>query len=381
MSSRDQISDKNFCFIIPNLRGGGAERILINLLVLLDERDYNITLYLGTISGIFLKEIPKGVVVKEIFPNSFLARANAYLFRKFGLRLLFKLYSSRLRGDFSACISFLDGTFSEFLQHNMFAKSTKKILVIHSSYLSFSDMNQAVKSPHYRRMKARYDNVDKIVCVSNDTMKEFVEVFGYEEKIRVIYNPLQTDSILLKSQRNLIAESSIFSIISIGSLLPVKGFSRLIEAINKVRALTDIPFRLNIVGDGHLMDELNALVDKYQLNDVVHLLGFQSNPYPIISSSDLMVVSSFSEGLPTVVCEAMVLGVPVLSTDVTGCREVLGSGEFGMLVHDSVDGLANGIKDLIEDCQKLKHYRKKALERSLMFDDKVALGEYLNLIN
>ena len=106
-----------------------------------------------------------------------------------------------------------------------------------------------------------------------------------------------------------------------------------------------IPSQLIIVGDGPDRLMLEQLVHQHHLESNVSFVGHQSNPYPYFAQSDLFVLSSIREGLPTVLIEALAFGMKVVSTDCpSGPREILNDGEYGQLVRPSdSDALAHSI--------------------------------------
>jgi glycosyltransferase involved in cell wall biosynthesis len=134
-------------------------------------------------------------------------------------------------------------------------------------------------------------------------------------------------------------------IVSAGTLTERKGFGDLIRA---VRALHDRgrPVRCAILGEGPLRRELEALVDELGLAGTIWLPGRVENVLKYFARADVTVLSSYSEGLPNVLVEAMMCGcVPVATDCPTGPREVLQDGKYGYLVpmHDPTR-LADGIE-------------------------------------
>jgi glycosyltransferase involved in cell wall biosynthesis len=133
-------------------------------------------------------------------------------------------------------------------------------------------------------------------------------------------------------------------IIAAGRLAPWKGFSDLIYAIRELSLRRHI--RLLILGDGPLRVELSALIVDLGLQDMVKLLGYVNNPLKFFKRADVFALSSYVEGLPNVLVEAMMCGLTPVSTDCpTGPREVLQDGKFGYLVPVSnPTALAAGIE-------------------------------------
>lgn len=120
--------------------------------------------------------------------------------------------------------------------------------------------------------------------------------------------------------------------LAVGRLTPTKGFDVLLEAYEMASRQATLP-TLVIVGEGPQAGSLKALAYRLGIASRVHFTGLLANPYPLFRNAQLFVLSSRHEGLPTVLIEALALGVPVLATDCeTGPRELLDGGRLGVLV-------------------------------------------------
>jgi glycosyltransferase involved in cell wall biosynthesis len=176
--------------------------------------------------------------------------------------------------------------------------------------------------------------VDALVCVSKDMVKQYEAIFG-PSKYQCIYNVIcDVDTPKRMSEPvsdPWINDRSIPIVITAGRLAPEKGFSDLILAMKKLSQRTAA--RLVILGEGPLRTDLEALINSEGLADTVRLLGFQENPLKYFRQSRVFVLSSYVEGLPNVLVEAMACGCTPVATDCpTGPREVLKGGEFGHLI-------------------------------------------------
>ena len=109
------------------------------------------------------------------------------------------------------------------------------------------------------------------------------------------------------------------------------------------------------------------------------MTGSQNNPYPYIKNADLLVCASYFEGYNLTVAEALILGVPVLSTDCTGPNEILDRGRYGMIVENSKEGLYRGLKELMDNPEKLDYYKRKAKERLGFFDEEKTIKQITDL--
>ncbi|MBZ9577547.1 glycosyltransferase [Patescibacteria group bacterium] len=168
----------------------------------------------------------------------------------------------------------------------------------------------------------------KIIAVSKGIKNDFIRNFGVqEEKIKVIHNPIDVDNIRKLSKELLKPEhQKIFNhpvLINIGRLGEQKGQWHLIKAFKEIkREIGDL--KLVILGEGKLKSYFKKLIQQLGLENDVYILGWQKNPFKFLSKSNLFILSSHWEGLPTVILEAMTCGLPVISTDCkSGPREIL----------------------------------------------------------
>ena len=113
----------------------------------------------------------------------------------------------------------------------------------------------------------------------------------------------------------------------------------------------------------------------------ITMVGNQLNPYPYMKQADLLVCASQFEGFGLFVAESMIVGTPVLSTDCTGPNEILGHGEYGVIVENSGEGIYNGLKDLLQHRERLDVLRQKTAERIGFFDEEVILQQIESLFN
>ena len=104
------------------------------------------------------------------------------------------------------------------------------------------------------------------------------------------------------------------------------------------------------------------------MTDCVTFLGYQTNPYKYVSKCDLFVCASHSEGFSTAATEALIVGTPVCTVEVSGMKEMLGeNNEWGVVTENSEEALYQGIKRLLDNPAELAHYKEKAAERGKNF--------------
>lgn len=125
---------------------------------------------------------------------------------------------------------------------------------------------------------------------------------------------------------------------------------------------------LYILGTGKLQQELVQYCMENGIEDAVSFLGYQTNPYRIISKCDLFVCASHAEGFSTAATEALIVGTPVCTVEVSGMKEMLGeNSEYGIVTENNEDALYQGIKRLLDEPDLLARYKKLAKERGQMF--------------
>ena len=142
-----------------------------------------------------------------------------------------------------------------------------------------------------------------------------------------------------------------------------------------------IKVRFQIIGDGELKAELLVLRKILDVEDVVEFIGFVKNPFPYIKSADLLLLSSAFEGFGLVVCEAMCLGVPVVSTKTAGPTEIIDNNKYGLLCDHDDESIYNNVKRMIEDDALRLHYKEVGLQRVKDFSVENTLTQFDQLIN
>jgi glycosyltransferase involved in cell wall biosynthesis len=193
------------------------------------------------------------------------------------------------------------------------------------------------KAAWYLPMRLLYPMADVVVGVSEGVARDLVEITGLpRERIQVIRNPVVSRTMFRVAQGPVdhpwYQQGPSRPIITgVGRLTRQKDFPTLIRAFARVRS--QVPCRLMILGEGRDRAMLSELAHSLGVAGDVALPGFVVNPYPFLSRASLFVLSSLWEGSPTVLTEAMALGVPVVATDCpSGPREILRDGRIAPLV-------------------------------------------------
>jgi len=369
---------------MPSLVGGGAEKALMNVLALLNYDNYEITVCSVLKKGVYVDKLPREVSFLYLLKNEKLFKILFKIHQGFDFLLPINfLLRRKLNGlffDFGIC--FLDGITTELLHAgNYFGR---KYTWVHSCYRSYSNFSKFYSSPRYveRLKKNRYNGLDGIVFVSHDAKAEFAEVFGSFPNMPVVYNPILTNRILCLSKSEIdidIKNGENFVFISIGSLIPVKNHELLIEAAKNLMS-HDLKFTILILGSGYLENFLKRKIVDYKLENHVMFIGFTENPYKFIRKANVFLMTSKSEALPTAMLEAMVLGKPVITTNVTGSREIVGMGKFGLLTDENAVSLSKVMRDLIENKNLYYHFKEQSLLRATDFTDERFLTSFTALL-
>ena len=180
-----------------------------------------------------------------------------------------------------------------------------------------------------------YPLADGWIAVSKDVARQMARFGGLEEtQVTVIYNPVLSPSVYDASEEAI--QHPFFAaaeptLLAVGRLSEEKDYPTLLEALALARRQTNL--NLVILGDGPDRTALEEQVRILELTEAVSFVGQVTNPYPYYRQADLFVLSSTREGLPTVLIEAMALGLPIISTDAkSGPREILHDGALGALV-------------------------------------------------
>jgi glycosyltransferase involved in cell wall biosynthesis len=179
---------------------------------------------------------------------------------------------------------------------------------------------------------------DKTICLSQDEIRQYLGAkIGLPEQYTYIYNGIDIQGFARKrvaarsARKRLMLESDDFIGISVGRLVPVKGYRNLIEAIGLVKR--DIPrIRLVIAGEGSEREALEEQVQTESLQKNVFFLGLRRDIPEILSCGDVFLLSSLNEGFGLVLLEAMAMRLPIVATRVGGIPEVVVDGDTGFLV-------------------------------------------------
>ena len=369
---------KKIMFMIESMVVGGAEKALINIANNLDKTKYDVTVLsmfkYSVYDGYdykFSEMFNKDVKVKYLIDNSNKIKYKLfnYLYNKIPKTLIYKHF---IKEKYDIEVAFYEGFPTIFLS-NSTNKKSKKIAWLHTdSKNAFGHLDEN----GIKEIKKIYSKYDSIVGVSKSVTNSFKSIAGNEEKLITRYNIVETKNIIDKSKEGIYTSliNKKFKMITVGRLIPIKGYDRLLECIKR---LSDegFNFELWIVGDGSEKSKLQKYIEENNLTEVVKLLGFKDNPYKYLNHCDLFVCSSIAEGFSTVATEALVLGKPIVTTNCSGMEELFGENECGIITENSTQELYKGLKTVLENKELFNHFREEAIKRSKFFSLENGLKE------
>ncbi len=353
---------KKILFLIHDLGYGGAEKVLVNLANNLDKTKYDVTIQTLFDVGKNRRFINNDVHYIGGFEKVF--RGNAPLMKMVPAKLLSRMV---IKDNYDIVVAFLEGPDTRIVS----AYPGKKIAWIHTDFTNVEQVVAQYQS--YEEMCKCYNSFDRILCVAKNVKEKFESFLDLDVPCEVLYNVNDTNAIINKAeecQNEIIKKEKSINIISVGRLIPLKGYDKLIK-IQKRLLDEGIKNNLYILGEGPEHQNLQKLIGNEGLQDSCKLLGFDENPYKYVSKSDLFVCSSEREGFSTAVTEALVLGIPVVSTEVSGAKELLGdNNEYGIVTDNNEDALYEGIYRMLTEEGLLEHYKKQAEIRGKEFSTK-----------
>ena len=352
---------KSVLFLIPTLGGGGAEKVLVNLANNLDKEKYDVTVQTLFKGGVHTEKLKEHV--KYITGKTKPFRGNVQLFKLFSPSFL---YRRIVKKRYDIVVAYLEGVVCRIITGCPY-KDSKKLAWIHSAQKTEKTAKYSFRS--IQEMQTLYNRFDKIVCVAQTVKEDFEKLVRPQKECIVLYNVNETSLIVQQAKLPLNPDEYIHEVclVSVGRLTQQKAFDRLIR-LHKRLLDSGINNRLQILGEGHLRRELERQIENLSVKDSVSLLGFQSNPYPYVKNADLFVCSSISEGFSTAVTEALVVGTPVVSTDVSGAHELLGkNNEYGIVVGQDEEALFAAVKRLLTEDGLLAQYKAQAEKRGQEF--------------
>jgi len=312
-------------FTIPNLEGGGAERVMVTLLQHLDRRRVTPHLALVSLTGVHLKRVPDDVPVTDLGGRGPLAFLHL-------LKLIWKLRP--------------DVVFSSVTFYSTLVLFLKWLSPAGTRFMVRENSQPSIHLPGmpYGRLRQwlypiAHRLVDRMVCQSEAMMADVAASGVPGNRLVHIPNPLDIDAITDGMPRPNPYTGSGARLVTAGRLIAIKGYDKLLTAFATLCETHD-DITLHILGEGPKGGALRRQRDALGLRDRVVFEGFQADPLPYFEHADLFVMSSRYEGFPNVTLEALACGTPVVSFDYPGGTPVLDGVNGWLVPNGDVDALA-----------------------------------------
>ena len=379
---------KKVVFLVPSLGMGGMERVLVNYANMFFARGYDVTvlnftydddaIVSGLLPGIHYKN--NYMPVKSIKNSSFSEILKGD-FRVLPWNIWMKFHSAKylykkyIKEHFDVEIAFFGMNAMKIIGGSTNAGAVKL------GWLHSVNLEDDIKyDASFEKVKKIYHNIPKIICVSQKSKDELFRVFGRTKNVFVVNNPNDTKNIRELSAESISVKKECFTFAVVARLEEYsKAFLRLFNVCSRLNS-DGYKYNLWIVGDGKDKDMILSAAKEANLNNVL-FLGKKANPYPYISNADMYLCASNFEGFSMVMMEAIILGVPMLSTDVSGADEMLEGGKYGKIVENSENGIYEGIKEILDNPSLYEHYKKMAYIRKDYLNEEKIMDMVEEIIN
>ena len=353
---------KKILFSAYSLDVGGIETALVTLLKHLVNY-YEITLILEEKKGIFLDELPKEIKIITYAP----CKLKFSIIRKainFIKQTIFKMkYNNKF--DFSADFA----TYS--LPASFVARTASKnnAIWIHNNYMDFYENDISQYRNFFKSL--RIQDFRKIVFVSDFDRKIFIAQFPELIKNTLVCNNLidyekiqkLSNEKIKREELNLIQKDNNPIFINVGRHdEKQKKISRIINATEKLNK-QGYKFKVLLIGKGPNTEDYKKTIKEKNLDNII-MLGAKKNPYPYFKLSDCFILSSEFEGYPVVFVESQIMGVPIVTTNVSDSKKDI-DGKYGMVVDNSEDGVYIGMKEFLDNGIKVKKFNPKEFNEEI----------------
>ena len=373
---------KKIIFVSQALWIGGIETALVNLINRLDYDKYDVTCLITQKYLDMAERLTKNCRLIVADRRSLVTFTSPYKFKRLYDILEEPQGATRFRRFLWHIMNILFKALENHLYSNYIKSQMKDecfdTAVIYSDRVAEITV-KAIKAKkylmfyHHGAMRKEYHDYygykksDKIISVS-ENIAEKLKVYRkkYANKIVTVNNVIDIDSIIEKSkepvEEELFTENN-YNIVSCGRFAKEKGFDLAVEACRLLVENNHKNINWIFIGDGPQRESIEKQIALYGLENYIKLIGMKKNPYPYIARADLFVQPSRVEAFGLTIAEAMVLGVPVLSTQTDGAKEIFEVKDNGFLC--KVSG-----EDIFKSVQKLKKERQKYSDANFVLCEK-----------
>ena len=374
---------------IYSLGGGGAERVVSQLIPYLENNGFDVYLVLMNNTCVYPFETKNKPFFLE---NSKTTESNVMKFLKIPF-LAYKYHIFLKKNKINKSFSFLTRPgFISVLTKWFNKKRTIIISERSNSSLQYGNHNLQSWINNFL-IKELYPKADLIIANSNGNAQDLITNYNVPRyKITTIYNPISLEAIFAIEPKKDFFDTNYFNLVSVGRLDNGKNHQLLIKSLEFFKLQK---VRLYIFGDGILKTELEKTIQDLKLENYVFLMGFESNIYKYLKAADLFVFSSNHEGFPNVILEAMACELPIVSTNCpSGPNEIFKVNtdydfsdnvvtDYGILVpRNNIKKMVEAINILMQNKKYYQNCKTQVVKRVEDFEANKILDEFkLHLLN
>lgn len=338
---------KKLLFAAYSLDVGGIEKALVNLVNVLQNRGYDITVVLEKKQGIFLNELNKNIKLIEYTPsekkNLIVRKITNFIHR---IQFIIK-YKNKY--DFSAA-------FATYSKPSIFVSkvaSKNNTLWGHADYLTLFDNDRQKVKDFFKSIKV--EQFKNIIFVSEEGKNSFLDIFPQMKEKTIECNNIVNNKEILKLSEEEIEikkDNKCFTFLNVGRHdEKQKKLTRIIEAVQKLKQ-DDLNFKVLFVGDGKDNTLYRKMVKDKKIENNIIFVGPQKNPYPYFKISDCVILTSDYEGYPVVFLESFILNKPIITTKVSDYKDI--EGKYGYITSKQIDDIYEKMKEMIKNGYEIK---------------------------
>lgn len=369
---------------IYSLGGGGAERVVSQLIPYLENNGFDVYLVLMNNTCVYPFETKNKPFFLE---NSKTTESNVLKFLKIPF-LAYKYHIFLKKNKINKSFSFLTRPgFISVLTKWFNKKRTIIISERSNSSLQYGNHNLQSWINNFL-IKELYPKADLIIANSNGNAQDLITNYNVPRyKITTIYNPISLEAIFAIEPKKDFFDTNYFNLVSVGRLDNGKNHQLLIKSLEFFKLQK---VRLYIFGDGILKTELEKTIKDLKFENRVFLMGFESNPYKYLKAADLFVFSSNHEGFPNVILEAMACELPIVSTNCpSGPNEIFKVNtdydfsdnvltDYGILVpRNNIRKMVEAINHLMQNKKYYQNCKTQVVKRVADFEVNKILEKFV----
>lgn len=361
---------KKILFTTYDLSIGGVESCLVNLVNNFDYSKYDVTILLQDKKGELLSNVNKEVHIEDYG----LSRMKFTLLRK--AINMFKIIYTKLKyyRKFDCAISY--GTGYVVSSKVALLASKNSVSYMHTNIIKFMENSDQVKGDMNAEEKVdiflkrcKFRKFKRNIFISTKAMEAYLSLYPEDkDKVVLCHNFIDYDKIINNSKIKVddMYDTNDITFINVSRHTEYdKKLSRIINACEKLKD-DGYKFKMVMIGDGVDHKLFLDMVKEKKLEDYIVFYGKKANPFPYIKNANAFVMSSAFEGFPTTFGEAMTLGVPLITTDVSDAKELI-DNKYGIIVVNNDEAIYDGMKEFLDNGFKIekKFNPKKYNEESM----------------